>query len=210
MRILQKRKIASFRPKPKKSSRKSVPAKLRRKFNLCFEVSGIFSTSKSGRNTSISRIWTRQLKLAAAAAPIAFSGSFAVAECVAVGDGYAFLATARSKSGAAYFTVKNCGESADRLLEAISEDSRIAELHTHRLDADGVMRMEKLDDGIEVPPGNSRVLQQGGNHLMLMGLTRSFAISDSINVTLIFERAGEIGFGIARYIRTPAVAPSDG
>ena len=102
------------------------------------------------------------------------------------------MATTRSKSGAAYFVVQNSAESADLLISAVTEEAKRVEFHSSRLGPEGIMRMEKIVGNILVPAGGSRNFQQGGDHMMLMGLTRSFSNGDKINVTLIFEHAGEI------------------
>ncbi|MDE0304585.1 MAG: copper chaperone PCu(A)C [Albidovulum sp.] len=134
--------------------------------------------------------------MAVFAATVAISASFASAESIAIKEGFVFVATTGSKSGAAYFAIQNSGESADRLLSANSEDARAVEFHSHLVGADGIARMEKIIGSIEVPPGIPRIFEQGSDHLMLMGLTRSFAHDDKIKITLIFEHAGEIALDL--------------
>lgn len=80
----------------------------------------------------------------------------------------------------------------DRLIDARSEVAARVEIHTHVEDANGVMRMIKVEDGIRIPAGGMALLERGGDHVMLMGLTAPLAQGDEIDVTLIFEQAGEM------------------
>jgi copper(I)-binding protein len=57
---------------------------------------------------------------------------------------------------------------------------------------EGMMRMQRLDDGLLVPAGGTVVLKPGSFHLMFNGLQRRLVEGDSETVTLEFERAGTI------------------
>lgn len=94
-------------------------------------------------------------------------------------------------NGAAYLVIANAGSEPDRLLSATSEAAAVAELHEVVDDA-GVMRMRPLADGIEIPAGDSVTLEPGGLHVMLIGLTRGLHAGDDFDLTLVFERAGEV------------------
>jgi copper(I)-binding protein len=54
------------------------------------------------------------------------------------------------------------------------------------------MRMVEVEDGIEVPAGGETMLQRGGLHVMMMGLTRPLNQGDQIELTLTFEKAGDV------------------
>lgn len=98
-------------------------------------------------------------------------------------------AAGQGGQGAGYLTIRNAGP-ADRLLSASTPAATRIELHTHLRDGD-VMRMRPVED-IPVPANGSVTLQPSGLHLMLIGLTRPFAVGESVPVTLRFERAGEV------------------
>ena len=66
------------------------------------------------------------------------------------------------------------------------------ELHTHLEDANGVMRMVEVEDGIAVPAGETHALKRGGDHVMFMGLNQPFVDGETITVTLTFEQAGDM------------------
>jgi copper(I)-binding protein len=51
--------------------------------------------------------------------------------------------------------------------------------------------MHRLD-AIPVAPGAPARLEPGGQHIMLMGLSAPLADGDTLELTLTFERAGEI------------------
>jgi hypothetical protein len=94
-------------------------------------------------------------------------------------------------TAAAYFSVTNAGATADRLVAAESAAARRVEMHAQEL-VDGVARMIALDDGIDLPPGATVELAQGGLHVMLMGLTEPLSPGDRVALTLVFERAGSV------------------
>ena len=111
---------------------------------------------------------------------------------ITIQDAYARASGPSAKSGAAFMTIVNDGDSADRLLGASAEIADVAELHTHIEDANGVMKMREIEGGIAVPANGSHVLMRGGDHVMLMGLTAPMNDGDTVPITLTFETAGEI------------------
>ncbi len=94
-------------------------------------------------------------------------------------------------NSAAYMTIRNTGDSADRLVRAESTVAERTELHEHRMD-EGVMRMRPIEGGIALPAGQSVALKPGGFHIMLLGLTGDLAAGDTFNLTLTFQTAGTI------------------
>lgn len=55
----------------------------------------------------------------------------------------------------------------------------------------GNMVMEQVE-GIDIPAGESVMLEPGGFHIMLFDLAKPLASGDTVPVTLTFEQAGEI------------------
>jgi copper(I)-binding protein len=96
------------------------------------------------------------------------------------------------KAGAIYMEIVNASAIDDRLISVSTEIAKVAGLHTHIHDTNGVTKMREVEDGFVIPAGGAHVLRRGKDHVMLMGLTD--AIEDGGTVTLIlqFERAGEI------------------
>jgi periplasmic copper chaperone A len=107
-------------------------------------------------------------------------------------DAYARIQGGVGGSGAVFFMVHNNTETDDRLLAATTDAAERAELHTHSEDANGVMTMGEIEGGIALAAGDVIELARGGDHVMLMGLTRALKNGDTIALTLTFEVAGDI------------------
>ena len=71
--------------------------------------------------------------------------------------------------GGAYFKVTNTGVEADRLIGGSLPTAASVEVHEMSM-TDGVMRMRKLENGLEIKPGQTVELKPGGYHIMFMGL----------------------------------------
>ena len=87
---------------------------------------------------------------------------------------------------AAYMTLTNGGGASDTLVSVSTDAAAVVELHTSEIDADGVMRMRPLTNGLEVPADGSVTLEPGGNHIMLMDLQRDLNPGDTVTLTLTF------------------------
>ena len=115
----------------------------------------------------------------------------ALAQQIAVHDPYARSASPMAKTGAAFMMIHNHGTADDRLIGAASPAAKMVQLHTHR-EEDGVMKMVHVEDGFPLPADGEIVMERGGNHVMLMGLTEPFEQGKMIPLTLTFENSGEI------------------
>lgn len=114
------------------------------------------------------------------------------ADGIAIQDPYARTMGGMGASGAVFFTIENHQASDDTLIDAKSDAAKKVELHTHKEDANGVMQMRHVPEGFAIPAGASHALARGGDHVMLMGLTRDLNDGDKVAVTLVFETAGEV------------------
>ncbi|MCA8878951.1 MAG: copper chaperone PCu(A)C [Rhodobacteraceae bacterium] len=114
------------------------------------------------------------------------------AQGIEVMDAYARVSSAAAKSGAIFMVISNGGGSDDRLVAAEAPVAQRAELHTHLEDANGVMRMVEVEDGIALPAGQDHALARGGDHVMLMGLKEPLVDGSHFPLTLTFEEAGPI------------------
>lgn len=101
-----------------------------------------------------------------------------------------------AKSGAAFFTIMNHGDKDVRLIGASTNGVKRIELHTHKEDDNGVMKMREIEGGIVIPAGGMHALKRGGDHVMFMGLDVPFEQGSSIAVTLEFESAEPITLDI--------------
>lgn len=116
----------------------------------------------------------------------------AFAQGIAVNDPYARSASDMATTGAAFMVITNAGGAADRLINVTSDVAEKVELHTHREDANGVMRMIHVEEGFDLPAGGEIAMERGGHHVMFMGLKEPMAQGDMIDMTLVFETAGEV------------------
>lgn len=98
---------------------------------------------------------------------------------------------AGSGNGAAFFTVTNDGAESDRLIAAVASVSHVTEIHEVK-DNNGVKEMRPLENGLEILAGETVVLAPGGYHIMMIGLTEDLTAGMSFELTLTFEKAGEI------------------
>ena len=93
-------------------------------------------------------------------------------------------------TGAVYITIGNTGKEADALLSASSDAAQTVELHETKNEA-GVMKMRPVPK-IAVAAGGKIEMKPGGYHVMLLGLKRDLKPGDKVEVTLKFERGGEV------------------
>ncbi len=132
---------------------------------------------------------------AAAAITLALPASlpaWAETATIMVHDAYARSSTRMSKTGAAFMVIMNKGSEDDRLIDARSDIAERVELHTHVTTGDGVMQMQRDEDGFPIPAGGEHALARGGDHVMFLGLKRPLEQGETIPLTLVFEKAGEV------------------
>ncbi|HGG05572.1 MAG TPA: copper chaperone PCu(A)C [Aliiroseovarius sp.] len=111
---------------------------------------------------------------------------------IMVKDAYARSSGATAVSGAAFMEIMNMGDENDQLVDVRSDIAKRVELHTHIETDQGVMQMRRVEGGFAIPAQGSHRLQRGGDHVMFMGLTRPMEDGTSFDLTLIFEKAGEV------------------
>jgi copper(I)-binding protein len=95
-----------------------------------------------------------------------------------------------AKVGAAYVTVENRASEPDRLVEARSPAAESVHLH-QTVEENGVAAMRPLEPP-EIPGGGALDMAPGGLHFMLMELKAPLKEGETVPLTLVFERAGEI------------------
>ena len=100
--------------------------------------------------------------------------------------------------GGGYLKITNTGAEADRLIGGSLPTATSVEVHEMSM-TDGVMRMRKLEKGLEIKPGQTVELKPGGHHIMFMGLREGLKQGQPVKGTLAFEKAGsvEIEYSVA-------------
>ena len=111
---------------------------------------------------------------------------------VVIEDTYARVASAMAQSGAVFMTIYNHNDFAEVLTGASSDVAERVELHTHVMNAEGVMRMIEVEGGIPMAADETVLLERGGLHVMLLGLTRTLEHGDSFSLTLEFQNSDPI------------------
>ncbi len=111
------------------------------------------------------------------------------ADEVGIHDSYVRLVPHGQEQTAAYFLMRNAGNTGHALVKAMSPAARVVELHTV-VHEGGMMKMRPVPR-IEVPAGGETKLQPGGLHVMLIGLTRPLREGTSVELTLRFEDGSE-------------------
>jgi hypothetical protein len=113
-------------------------------------------------------------------------------------------------AGAAYMVIENSGSEADALTGAASPAAKTVEVHetvamesaapsdamgspmpSASGETGGMMGMQPIAR-LEIPAGGSVELKPGSYHIMLIGLNQELKVGDKIEITLTFEKAGDV------------------
>ena len=146
---------------------------------------------------------------AAEAEPAAEAGAIVTVDGVGVRGPWARVAImpegsdapdAPPVNSAAYMVLTNANDADDALVAVETEIADTAEIHSVTMD-EGVMRMRPVDS-VVVPAGGEAVLEQGGYHIMLIGLRGPLAEGDTVPLRLRL-RSGTILDITAPVLRSP-------
>ena len=122
------------------------------------------------------------------AAAILGPGAAHAARAASVAGAWSRPAVAGLPTGVAYATLVNRGKAAERLTGASTPVAAGVSLHRSVMTA-GIMRMEPVPDGLELPPGKPVALKPGGFHLMLRGLKGGLQLGQTSPMTFRFAHA---------------------
>lgn len=124
---------------------------------------------------------------------------FLLAACSSSGDGikvegaWGRVSPMNAENGAFYMQLVNESSEDDALLRATTDLCGTVELHESYMSEEGMMAMRPVEGGnIPVPAGETIELKVGGLHVMCLGVTNGFEAGQTVPVTLVFEKAGEI------------------
>ncbi len=109
---------------------------------------------------------------------------------LAISHPWARASAGKAKNGAAFMTLANNGQAADRLVKVSTPVAMKASLHLSVMEG-GLMHMRPVE-AVEVKPGEPTVLKPGGLHVMLMGLKAPLEEGETFTLTLTFEKAGSV------------------
>jgi copper(I)-binding protein len=138
---------------------------------------------------------------------------------VTVTDPWARASSAMAAAGAAYMTIQNTGSAADALIGASSPAAKTVEVHETVVMGSpapsasdgmgmgsplpsasgeaggGMMGMQPIAR-LEIPAGGTVELKPGSYHIMLIDLNQELKAGDTIEITLNFEKAGELPLSV--------------
>ena len=95
-------------------------------------------------------------------------------------------------TAAAFMLITNAGTEADKLIAVKTDVAETAEIHQMKEGSGGVMEMSPVEGGLEIPVGGSVELKPGSFHVMLIGLKEDLTAGTSYELTLTFEKAGDV------------------
>jgi len=94
-------------------------------------------------------------------------------------------------NSAVYLVIRNTTDQGDGLIGVSSDVANVTEIHLSKMDAEGTMSME-LQNLVGIPAGETVPLEPGGLHVMLMNLVNDLSVGDTFELTLEFQRAGDV------------------
>jgi copper(I)-binding protein len=149
------------------------------------------------------------LVLTATAAISLVRGAELVAGDLAITSAWARATPPNASTAAAYLTIENRGDAADRLVAAAAEIARNVEIHQTVIE-NGMAMMRPLED-TSIPADGMLMMEPGANHFMLTGLSAPLKAGEAFSLTLEFERAGpvtvEVEIAPLGAAAPPAMAP---
>lgn len=106
-------------------------------------------------------------------------------------DAWIRAARAGQPTSAAYLTLCNGEETDDKLTSVAFDGAGAVELHVTQMSDDNMASMTP-SHGIPIGAGENAVLEPGGAHIMLIGVSEALAPGDTRNLTLSFENAPDL------------------
>jgi copper(I)-binding protein len=125
------------------------------------------------------------------AAPALSQAAAAGPPAITVENAWARATPKGARVAVGYLTIKNDGETPDRLVSARASFAGKTELHQSSM-TDGMMKMRPVAAGIEIPSKGDVTLGPGGYHFMFMDLAAPLNEGDTVPGELVFERAGKV------------------
>lgn len=126
---------------------------------------------------------------------------------ITVTDAWARSSSMMAAAGGAYMVINNTGGEADALVGGSSPAAATVEIHEtymmpmptpssgmghgSPMPTGGMMGMRPIPR-LEIPAGGTVELKPGSYHVMLIGLTADLVPGTEIEITLRFEKAGEV------------------
>lgn len=94
-------------------------------------------------------------------------------------------------TAAAYFAIRNDGDSADALQQISTPISSMAMMHRYESTGPGTEKMTGVME-LKLPPHKTVRLIPGKTHVMIESPTQSLKKGDTVSLTLVFAHAGRV------------------
>jgi copper(I)-binding protein len=124
---------------------------------------------------------------------------------IEVQNPYAFATMPGATTGAAFMVLNNIGQLDDTLIGVKSKVAQITEIHQNIIDPDDDTMMMRKVKSISLPLGKQVTLEPKGYHIMFIKMKETLALNDIIDLTLMFEHAGEVKTKIS--VVAPGIKP---
>lgn len=118
-------------------------------------------------------------------------GQSFVAGALTVTGAYTRAMAPNAGAAGGYLDIANGGSEADTLTGVSSVAAGLAELHEMKLEGD-MMKMQRVEGGLEIPAGGTLALAPRGFHIMFMQVGTPFKEGECVEVTLHFAKAGDL------------------
>jgi copper(I)-binding protein len=142
--------------------------------------------------------WIRPQWTGIAAALIALCMAVAISACTTEPTGSSIQVedawvrpVLSGNTTAAYMTIRNQGDVADRLLSVNVEAAVAAEIHETVREGD-LVRMVQRSQGLSIPAGAEVRLEPGATHVMLIDVAEDLIDGATVPLTLSFEQGGVV------------------
>lgn len=92
---------------------------------------------------------------------------------------------------AAYMLIENKGAAPDTLLSVNGDVAEIIQIHETK-ESNGMMSMQELKNGLEIPASGSVTLKPASYHIMIMNVKKELKVGDTFKLTLKFKSGKEL------------------
>lgn len=133
--------------------------------------------------------------LATGTAPAANKGGSWKLGDIVVEQAWARLAPGGAGTGSVYLTVHNKSGQDDLLLAVDSNDAESTAVYSTEV-KDGVVSMNPMPLGVNLPSHGEVVMRPGGIHIMMMGVSKDAKVGDLLPVKMVFRDAGSLDFEV--------------
>lgn len=122
---------------------------------------------------------------------VLIAGCAKLSGVMAITDSWAPTTPPRAQAAVVYLTIENGTSEDDLLVDVITDRCETIELHATQIDENRIMRMRLAEPGLlEIPSGGTMEMIPGGLHVMCINPPTPFAEGETLNLTVVFEKAG--------------------